>query len=383
MPIGFLVNAALVTVCALLALRPPLPSHSSRWNLRFVLGFLINEQPFLGLYWLASATVPPLAGGEIDGAARWFGLALVAVPTALLTMLAVRARTARPVMEAALDGDLAPATVEHRRRRLPLLRVLVIPIVSWRPGVRRYRNVRYGDAGRGNTLDVYVRRGGTVDSPVFVYLHGGAFRIGNKLLGARPLLYRLAASGWVCVSANYRLQPRVGYGEELLDVKRVVRWVREHAAEHGADASTVFLAGGSSGAHLAATAALTADDAGLQPGFEHVDTSVSGVVCFYGYYGDAGSESPVAASPRANVHAGAPPFLVVHGELDTLVIERDARQFADALRATSRSPVVYAALPGTQHNFDLFHSIRFHAVCDAVESFTDAVRATRHHPPGV
>jgi acetyl esterase/lipase len=30
------------------------------------------------------------------------------------------------------------------------------------------------------------------DAPVLVYLHGGGFRMGSKLIGARPLLYRLA-----------------------------------------------------------------------------------------------------------------------------------------------------------------------------------------------
>jgi hypothetical protein len=43
---------------------------------------------------------------------------------------------------------------------------------------------------------------------------------------------------------------------------------------------------------------------------------------------------------------------------------------------------VYAALPGTQHNFDLFHSLRFHAVCDAVESFTGVVRAVSRKQAG-
>ena len=51
----------------------------------------------------------------------------------------------------------------------------------------------------------------------------------------------------------------------------------------------------------------------------------------------------------------------------------DARHFADELATASDQPVVYAELPGTQHNFDLFHSLRFHAVTDAVESFVDCV----------
>jgi hypothetical protein len=42
--------------------------------------------------------------------------------------------------------------------------------------------------------------------------------------------------------------------------------------------------------------------------------------------------------------------------------------------------VVYAELPGAQHAFDLFHSLRFEAVVDAAEAFTAWVRTTRTGP---
>ena len=122
-------------------------------------------------------------------------------------------------------------------------------------------------------------------------------------------------------------------------------------------------------------AALTVGDARFQPGFETVDTSISAVVAMYGYYGSAGSEGDSASSPLAYLHAKAPPFLIIHGTLDTLVLVEDARYFADELARASDQPVVYAELPGTQHNFDFFHSLRCHAVTDAVESFVTCVRA--------
>jgi acetyl esterase/lipase len=56
-----------------------------------------------------------------------------------------------------------------------------------------------------------------------------------------------------------------------------------------------------------------------------------------------------------------------------LVPVSTAREFVHRLSAVSTSPVVYAELPGTQHNFDLFHSLRFHAVTDAIESFVTCV----------
>jgi dipeptidyl aminopeptidase/acylaminoacyl peptidase len=95
----------------------------------------------------------------------------------------------------------------------------------------------------------------------------------------------------------------------------------------------------------------------------------------YGYYGSTGGEDDAPSSPLAYLHAKAPPFLIIHGTLDTLVLVEDARHFADQLAKASDQPVLYAELPGTQHNFDLFHSLRCHAVADAVESFVTSVHA--------
>jgi acetyl esterase/lipase len=91
--------------------------------------------------------------------------------------------------------------------------------------------------------------------------------------------------------------------------------------------------------------------------------------------GRTDSESDVPGSPVAYLHADAPPFFIIHGSLDTLVLVEDARHFADELGKASDQLVVYAELPGTQHNFDFFHSLRFHAVTDAVESFVTCVHA--------
>jgi acetyl esterase/lipase len=49
----------------------------------------------------------------------------------------------------------------------------------------------------------------------------------------------------------------------------------------------------------------------------------------------------------------------------------DARRLVDHLRETSPNPVVYAELPGAQHAFDFFYSIRFSAVIDGIEAFAD------------
>ena len=138
----------------------------------------------------------------------------------------------------------------------------------------------------------------------------------------------------------------------------------------------MFVAGSSAGAHLAATAALTANDPTFQPGFEDADTTVAAAIALYGYYGpvDQGLQ-PLPSSPLDYVRADAPPFLIAHGDQDTYVPATQARELANRLRDISTSPVVYAELPGAQHSFDLFHSIRFETLIDGIEAFAAWVRS--------
>ncbi|MFJ6836026.1 alpha/beta hydrolase [Streptomyces sp. NPDC091209] len=364
-----------VMLMTLLALRPPRPRRSTPFTLSFFLTFLINEQPFLALYVLAAGAVPPLLAGETGTRSWWLGAGVAAGTAAGVLWLAVRTRTARPRLTAALRRALGPQAVPQRRRHglRRLVRLLVLPLISYRFTVRRAADVRYGDGGRGHLLDVYLPRSGTRSAPVLVYLHGGGFRFGSKMIGARPLFYRLAGRGWVCVSANYRLGRGLDHADRLADARQVLRWVRENAAAYGADPTAVFLAGGSAGAHLASMTALTAPSVPDPPDGEERDTAVAGVIGFYGYYGQADSRAD--STPLAHLRPDAPPFLIVHGTLDTLVLVEDARQFASELGRVSTRPVAYAELPGTQHAFDLFPSLRFHAVTDAVEDFTAWVRA--------
>jgi acetyl esterase/lipase len=76
-----------------------------------------------------------------------------------------------------------------------------------------------------------------------------------------------------------------------------------------------------------------------------------------------------AASPLDQVRADAPPFLIIHGDRDTLAPVEDARDFARRLQAVSTSDVRYAELHGAQHAFDVFPSIRCNAAIAGVDRF--------------
>jgi len=79
------------------------------------------------------------------------------------------------------------------------------------------------------------------------------------------------------------------------------------------------------------------------------------------------------ASPIDRVHPDAPPFLIVHGDRDTLAPVEDAQVFAEDLTRTSRSPVMYAELRGAQHAFDIFASPRTARMLDGTLRFLTAM----------
>jgi acetyl esterase/lipase len=271
--------------------------------------------------------------------------------------------------------------------------------------VRATRDIDYwGDGTKRHRLDVYRSRlAASGKAPVMVYIHGGAWMIGEKREQGKPMMYELVARGWVCVAINYRLSPKATWPDHIVDAKRAVAWVKEHIGEYGGDPDFVAVSGGSAGGHLCALLALSAGDPAFQPGFEEADTTVQAAVPFYGVLDLTSSPTGAAifgpglrkmleqrvmkvqesahpelfraASPTYRVRAGAPPFFVLQGVNDTLVPVESARVFVERLRAVSRAPVAYAELPLAQHAFDVLASLRCQATTSAVGDFLEAARA--------
>jgi acetyl esterase/lipase len=372
----------------------------------FFASWLTGELAMHHLVWQAVATVAFVAFGALQ---QWPGVVALAITVASwIGLIAVQRRAglaadafAQALRDAVGHGrSTPPATVSARR--------IVRPFKMRDPAVERIRNLSYGPAGKRNLLDVYRHRSVPQGCPTLLQIHGGAWTIGDKDRQGLPLMNRLAARGWVCVAPNYRLSPKATFPDHLIDVKLALAWIREHGAEYGADPRFVVVTGGSAGGHLAALVALTANDAAYQPGFESIDTTVSACVPFYGVYdfldrhGVRGAQSMApflqrvvmkcspherrtlwdSASPISRVHADAPPFFVIHGTHDALAYVEDARLFVQALRAVSRNPVVYAEIPGAQHAFEIFHSVRCAYAVDAVGAFLEYVRASLAHQPG-
>lgn len=374
MPVGYLVFVSVMAAAALAALIGP---TRPRWV--GVAGALLatawNELPLIAFAFLTQASLQAVfSDGLLHRPWGWAPLAGAVGTQAVFLELLRRGWLARQAVGHALAHTFGgvPQVLSTR----PAWRTLItpFPVRPWK--VERSANLSYGPAGRRNRLDLYRHRSVPPAAPVLVYLHGGGYFSGGKHREGRALVYRFASQGWVCVSATYRLRPRAQFPDHLVDAKRVLAWVRHNALGLGVDPSRIVLVGSSAGGHLATLAALTQNDPTFQPGFEQADTSVAAAVGLYGYYGlyyGRNERERPSSSPLLHDASDAPPIFIAHGDRDGYVAVSGAQALARKLRAESRSPVVYAQLPGGQHGFDLFRSLRFDAVIAGIETFTTRV----------
>ena len=83
------------------------------------------------------------------------------------------------------------------------------------------------------------------------WIHGGGWQAGDKTdVQIKPRVF--AERGFVFVSTNYRLLPKVEMEVLIRDVAKALGWVHKHIAEHGGDPKRIFVMGHSAGAQLAA-----------------------------------------------------------------------------------------------------------------------------------
>ncbi|WP_369974213.1 alpha/beta hydrolase fold domain-containing protein [Mycobacterium sp. 3519A] len=242
-----------------------------------------------------------------------------------------------------------------------------------------YRSsVQYG-SHPAQLLDVWRRPDLPPDAPVLLFVPGGAWVQGTRVLQGHTLLSHLVKQGWVCLTMDYRVSPVHRWPRHIADVNAAIAWARANVDQFGGDRNFVTIAGCSAGGHLAALAGLSPGDPAFRGELDDAaDTSVDAVVGIYGRYdwqcrsnathpsfqgflervvvGRSASRHPeiyTAASPLARIHQDAPPFLLIHGDQDAIIPVDEAREFHAELQAVSKNPVKFCEIPRAGHAFDL------------------------------
>jgi acetyl esterase/lipase len=211
-------------------------------------------------------------------------------------------------------------------------------------------------------MDVYYPESGG-PWPALIFVHGGGWTEGDKA----PLPVIPTEAGYLVTSINYRLYPAHRFPAMIEDVKCAIRFLRAHAATYNLDPDRVALIGHSAGGHLVALAGLADAGTGWDVG-PYLDQS-SRVQAVVDMSGPAdlersfpdwvnelkanvfGVEQFASSSPIAYVHAGAPPFMIVHGDADPVVPVEQAYALYDTF-VNAGAPIEIVILQNGGHGLE-------------------------------
>ena len=186
--------------------------------------------------------------------------------------------------------------------------------------------------------------------PAIVFIHGGAWRQGNKRSGRRLLTPFVESGRYVGVSVGYRLSQEARWPAQIHDCKAAIRWIRANAKAYGIDPKKIAVWGTSAGGHLVSMLGVSENIEDLEGALGKHTNESSRVTCVANYFGPSAlltmddfpssithnsSDSPESqliggpiqehkeksqnASPITHVTKDDAPFLHVHGDQDKLV----------------------------------------------------------------
>ncbi|MFZ4813736.1 MAG: alpha/beta hydrolase fold domain-containing protein [Phototrophicaceae bacterium] len=231
-----------------------------------------------------------------------------------------------------------------------------------------HADLAYAELSEAQKLDLFIPEG-EGPFPLVVFVHGGAFRAGDKAMQANDVEPLLAA-GYAVASINYRLSGEAIFPAQIEDAKAAVRWLRANAETYALDPERFASWGASAGGNIAALLGTTGDVAefdNAELGNIEFSSRVQATVDWFGPidFGlmdaqfaadetcDAGAESHnaadspesvlvggevqsmldvvAAANPVTYVSEDTPMFFIQHGSLDCTVPPAQSQLLYDAI----------------------------------------------------
>jgi acetyl esterase/lipase len=204
-------------------------------------------------------------------------------------------------------------------------------------GYRVLSDLGYGPLAR-HRLDLYLPDGLSGPAPVLLFFYGGSWQSGSKNI-YRAFGQAFASRGIVTAVADYGLYPDVKYPAFLEDGARAVRFLHDHAEEHGGDPARLFASGHSAGAYIAAMLGVNPvylNAVGGDPSWIKAIVGIAGPYDFLPLYDAAlidifGGARNMETQPIRYAQNKAPPMLLAHGTRDSTVGAGNSRRFASRL----------------------------------------------------
>jgi acetyl esterase/lipase len=224
---------------------------------------------------------------------------------------------------------------------------------------RSFKDVVYATvSGKPIALDLYLPAN-VQAPPLVIYLHGGAWKDGDKT--QYPAF--LVARGFAVASLDFRSTNVAPFPANVHDIKAGIRFLRAKAATYGYRSDRIALIGASSGAHLASEVGVTGGNARLEGALGDYPAQSSRVQAIVSYFGASNLTTILAqstpfgisvrepalvlllgatpdkvpelarlASPVFHVDQGDPPLLLLHGDQDAQMPINQSHELDGAYR---------------------------------------------------
>jgi acetyl esterase/lipase len=279
------------------------------------------------------------------------------------------------------DAPAAPSPIEKgpqtqedlRRMRESLARVQERRLEE---STRIERDIVYGtDEPQRQNLDLYIPKNADKPLPVVVWIHGGAWRAGDK----RPTpAVRLLDNGFAVASIHYRFSNTAKFPAQIHDCKAAIRWLRANAEKYTIDPNHIGVWGASAGGHLVALLGTTNGNKELEGtvgDYLTVSSDVQAVCDWFGPSdflsmpvnpGQFNEQNPVTmlfggpisekkdlaelAGPYQHAGKTAVPFLIMHGDKDNLVPLSQSQILHDKLKSAGVDSTLIV-MEGKGHGF--------------------------------
>ena len=232
--------------------------------------------------------------------------------------------------------------------------------------------------GKPIKLNIVRPVGAKGQLPVFVFIHGGGWILGDFPTHERFVRDLVVDTGFAAVFVNYTPSPEAHFPVAINQIYGATKWVAEHGAEINVDGKRLAVVGNSVGGNMAAVTALMAKDRGgpviksqvlfwpvTDASFD--DASYNEFEQGYfltrpmmkwfwdAYTTDANQRKEVYASPlqaTAGQLKGLPPALIITAENDVL---RDQGEAYGRKLDAAGVPVVTTRYNGMIHDFGLLN----------------------------
>ena len=111
-------------------------------------------------------------------------------------------------------------------------------------------------------LNIVRPQGVTQKLPVFIFIHGGGWILGDYPTHKRLVRDIVVASGMAAVFVNYTPSPEAHYPQPLHEIYAATKWVAAHGDEINVDGGNLAIVGNSVGGNMTTATCLMAKDKG-------------------------------------------------------------------------------------------------------------------------